>query len=832
MVSADQVIGQKVITGNGDVGTVVSVASPDLLIVRNDQSGKESTYNIRSTGLKFQDPQLEDIRPKEPENKSGLSSKQLDEMQKQQEQQQRQPSPPTATELELGASLLPQYRNLPAEDVRASASLISPYTASFSTELSATGIGYTNLRGEPFIPIASTQKGEAIVSEKDLLASEKEAKKQIAFGEAVRSTEEFLYQDVLPFGGVKRQFLTPEDLFGFGTFSTYLGGRILGRSDKEISQDILGLRKGIATSYVVKGQQKRTDFEIFKEGALGAAPTAITFFALPFAGKAIGTIANVGIIGISAKEAIESPTAINVGGLAFLGGTAGLFGLGGKLVKGLPKVEDIKNLGKFNKEVYIESSNKFFKGDEKLPIDIFIETPSQKSVRRGVQEGKIEPFITSAGEVGYRPTKLRDLGFLPQEKTPKQKAISEQEAQTAFGDIGVDFIGVERAGLAKTFDTEGLSNVGVDFKALPEEINPFGTNRVIKERSFEQQAISQGIGEYIVDIGGNVKFRPFKILEGRSEAQRVASEREVRSIFSRTGGTFIPTVKGLNIEVFTPRGKTTTQRGFDTDVKLPDFLFGEKQKDIKLPDFIFGEPKRPVPLSQRTITLKDIIREPKPSGKEVQIGSGLKQLVKLREPELKPLELKKITGDLFEPTKPRSRLKTRQREELIPELGIKSVFAKTRYDSFSLPFYRQKQQAEIKIDLKLDIFQVSRQKQGLKFDIIPKQRPRTATRSSLTNIFTISATKQAQKQSPVNLQFLDTLGLARTRTLPLGGGDGQNYLGRFGRKTKRTYEYRPSLSGIFLGRTIKKAPKGLLTGVEIRYPLAQKGKKSRGVNFI
>lgn len=47
---------------------------------------------------------------------------------------------------------------------------------------------------------------------------------------------------------------------------------------------------------------------------------------------------------------------------------------------------------------------------------------------------------------------------------------------------------------------------------------------------------------------------------------------------------------------------------------------------------------------------------------------------------------------------------------------------------------------------------------------------------------------------------------------------------------KREYEYRPSLSGIYLGRTIKIAPKGLLTGVEIRYPLAQK--KKRGVNFI
>jgi hypothetical protein len=38
----------------------------------------------------------------------------------------------------------------------------------------------------------------------------------------------------------------------------------------------------------------------------------------------------------------------------------------------------------------------------------------------------------------------------------------------------------------------------------------------------------------------------------------------------------------------------------------------------------------------------------------------------------------------------------------------------------------------------------------------------------------------------------------------------------------RNYKYAPSLAGIFSGKTIRKAPKGTLTGLEIRYPVRRR----------
>jgi hypothetical protein len=127
----------------------------------------------------------------------------------------------------------------------------------------------------------------------------------------------------------------------------------------------------------------------------------------------------------------------------------------------------------------------------------------------------------------------------------------------------------------------------------------------------------------------------------------------------------------------------------------------------------------------------------------------------------------------------------------------------------------------------------SRQKIGTTQLFGPRQIQRFAP-LTITRVTTAPASRQAQRQAqatPERPMLGSAFPVAATggRGLAtgglLGGGTGE---GKAKRQTfGRGYEYKPSLAGIFSGKTIRKAPKGTLTGLEVRYPVARRRKKRR-----
>jgi len=108
----------------------------------------------------------------------------------------QQPQQPTPTEQKIGASLLPEYRNLPPEEVLKKQSIL-PVEPLFSTEKSATGVGYVGEKGEPLIPIASTKEGQILIPLQEMERIDLELQKQEAskfvstkYGEGVSSSAE------------------------------------------------------------------------------------------------------------------------------------------------------------------------------------------------------------------------------------------------------------------------------------------------------------------------------------------------------------------------------------------------------------------------------------------------------------------------------------------------------------------------------------------------------------------------------------------------------------------------------------------------------------------
>jgi hypothetical protein len=213
----------------------------------------------------------------------------------------------------------------------------------------------------------------------------------------------------------------------------------------------------------------------------------------------------------------------------------------------------------------------------------------------------------------------------------------------------------------------------------------------------------------------------------------------------------------------------------------------------------------------RIIKVSDILGEEKPQKGTIETGGRTKLMLRTKTEEVPKIEgrAKAIEKELLG-----TESRTATTQDILTRtrfnVGIRSLLgARSGQRSFS------------------------RQKIGTTQLFGPRQIQRFAP-LTITRVTTAPASRQAQRQAqatPERPMLGSAFPVAATggRGLAtgglLGGGTGE---GKAKRQTfGRGYEYKPSLAGIFSGKTIRKAPKGTLTGLEVRYPVARRRKKRR-----